>query len=164
MLRFGRNMSKLTHLGDQGQAKMVNINDKVASLRVAKARGKVVIGNEAFQLVEQNLIKKGDALGVARIAGIMGAKKTSELIPLCHPLILTNISIDFDLHPQDSSITVQSSVSTYGKTGVEMEAITAVTIACVNIYDMCKAINKEISITDIELISKQGGKSDYNKI
>ena len=157
-------MSKLTHLGDQGQAKMVNINDKVASLRVAKARGKVVIGNEAFQLVEQNLIKKGDALGVARIAGIMGAKKTSELIPLCHPLILTNISIDFDLHPQDSSITVQSSVSTYGKTGVEMEAITAVTIACVNIYDMCKAINKEISITDIELISKQGGKSDYNKI
>ena len=156
-------MSHLTHVGTGGQAVMVDIGSKPSTVRTAFARGKVRVGPEAFRLVSENLIKKGDVLSVARIAGIQGAKKTSELIPLCHQLPLSSVNIDFDLLEKDWSVLVTSRVSTYYKTGVEMEAITAVMIACANIYDMCKAVNKSIVISDIELTSKTGGQNgDYN--
>ena len=158
-----RKIHKLTHVGHGGQATMVDVGEKLSTKRIAKAQGKVIVGSTAFDLVKQNLIKKGDVLGVARIAGIQGAKKTSDLIPLCHPLLLSDIKLDFELLQEDASILVKSQVTTVGQTGVEMEAITAVMVACCNIYDMCKAVNKGIVITNVELVSKTGGKSgDYH--
>ncbi len=144
---------------------MVDVSQKSITNRIALAQGKVLLGKEAFELVRQNQIKKGDVLTVAKIAGIQGAKQTSNLIPLCHPLSLSKIDVVLSLEEQDHSVRIDSRVVCDGKTGVEMEAIMAVSVSACTIYDMCKAVNKSIEITDIKLLSKTGGKSgDYNII
>jgi cyclic pyranopterin phosphate synthase len=140
---------------------MVDVSEKAVTKRTAIATGIVSLGKTAFELVSQNQIKKGDVLTVAKIAGIQGAKQTSALIPLCHPLDISSISVDFTLNNSDYSVHIQSQVVCNGKTGVEMEAIMATSIAACTIYDMCKAVNKGIEIGQIKLLSKKGGKSDY---
>ncbi|KAI8900045.1 GTP cyclohydrolase subunit MoaC [Globomyces pollinis-pini] len=147
----------LTHVNSDGKASMVNIHHKQVTKRIAIAQGKVILGNEAFQLLKSNKIKKGDVLTVAQIAGIQGAKQTSNLIPLCHPLQLNQIQIDFKLKDLDYSVEINAKVQCDGKTGVEMEAIMAVSISACTIYDMCKAVNKGIIIENVKLISKTGG-------
>jgi cyclic pyranopterin phosphate synthase len=139
---------------------MVDVSEKTVTKRTAIASGRVLLGKTAFELVSQNQIKKGDVLTVAKIAGIQGAKQTSQLIPLCHPLDISLIHIDFNLNETDYSVDIESKVVCSGKTGVEMEAMMATSIAACTIYDMCKAVNKGIEITQIKLLSKQGGKSD----
>lgn len=152
-------MSDLTHFDNEGNAIMVDVTEKAVTTRTAVAVGKIIVCQEIFDRIKAGSIEKGDVLGVARIAGIMGVKKTSELIPLCHPLPLTKCSVDFTMDAAISSIIAQCTVKTDGKTGVEMEALTGVQIALLTIYDMCKAIDKRMTITDIHLVSKSGGKS-----
>jgi cyclic pyranopterin phosphate synthase len=153
----------LTHVTKEGKAQLVNVSNKDITLRSARATANILLGKDAFELVQKNQIKKGDVLTVAKIAGIQAAKQTGFLIPLCHPLQLTRIEVECVLESKNYSVTVNSLVSCDGKTGVEMEAITAVSIAACTIYDMCKAVNKAIEITDIKLIHKSGGKScEYN--
>lgn len=152
-------MSDLTHFDAQGNAIMVDVTDKAVTTRIAAAVGKIIVCPEIFTRIKAGQVEKGDVLGVARIAGIMGAKKTSELVPLCHPLPLTKCSIDFTMDESASAIITQCTVKTDGKTGVEMEALTGVQIALLTIYDMCKAIDKHMIITDIHLVNKSGGKS-----
>jgi molybdenum cofactor biosynthesis protein MoaC len=160
-----RNKSTLSHINSKGSLHMVDVSQKSITNRIALAQGKVLLGKEAFELVRQNQIKKGDVLTVAKIAGIQGAKQTSNLIPLCHPLSLSKIDVVLSLEEQDHSVRIDSRVVCDGKTGVEMEAIMAVSVSACTIYDMCKAVNKSIEITDIKLLSKTGGKSgDYNII
>jgi cyclic pyranopterin phosphate synthase len=149
----------LTHLDEKGNARMVDVSDKDVTARTAVARGRVVMLPATFALIEQGQAKKGDVLGTARIAGIMAAKRTHELIPLCHPLALTRIAVDFEPVPRDCAIEVTATVKVTGRTGVEMEALTAVSVACLTIYDMVKAVDRGIRITDIRLIEKAGGKS-----
>jgi cyclic pyranopterin phosphate synthase len=149
----------LTHLDEKGNARMVDVSDKDVTARTAVARGRVVMLPATFALIEQGQAKKGDVLGTARIAGIMAAKRTHELIPLCHPLALTRIAVDFEPVPRDCAIEVTATVKVTGCTGVEMEALTAVSVACLTIYDMVKAVDRGIRITDIRLIEKAGGKS-----
>lgn len=151
----------LTHLNANGAAAMVDINDKMANQRVARASAKVQTSNEVIKLIEQALLKKGDVLATARIAGIMAAKKTSELIPLCHSLMLSKVSIDFQLNPERGQIYIESYCSVTGQTGVEMEALTAASVAALTIYDMCKAVDKSMSIHDVQLLEKTGGKSGH---
>ncbi len=153
-------MSELTHFDEQGNAVMVDISDKDITSRTATATGKIKVSREIFERVQQGTVQKGDVLGVARVAGIMGAKKTAELIPLCHLLMLTKCSIDFQLQAgEEYYITAFCTVKTNGKTGVEMEALTGVQIALLTIYDMCKAIDKNMVISDVHLLTKTGGKS-----
>ena len=152
-------MSDLTHFDNEGNAIMVDVTEKAVTTRTAVAVGKIIVCQEIFDRIKAGSIEKGDVLGVARIAGIMGAKKTSELIPLCHPLPLTKCSIDFAMDAASSAVIAQCTVKTDGKTGVEMEALTGVQITLLTIYDMCKAIDKHMVITDIHLVSKAGGKS-----
>lgn len=152
-------MSDLTHFDNDGNAIMVDVTDKAVTTRTAVAMGKIIVCPEIFARIKAGQIEKGDVLGVARIAGIMGAKKTSELIPLCHPLPLTKCSVDFTMDESASAIITQCTVKTDGKTGVEMEALTGVQITLLTIYDMCKAIDKHMVITDVHLVSKAGGKS-----
>lgn len=152
-------MPELTHFDHEGNAIMVDVTEKAITTRTAAAEGKIIVCQEIFDRIKAGSIEKGDVLGVARIAGIMGAKKTSELIPLCHPLPLTKCSIDFTMDPANSAVIAQCTVKTDGKTGVEMEALTGVQVALLTIYDMCKAIDKRMIITDIHLVSKSGGKS-----
>lgn len=154
-------MSKLTHFNAEGDAHMVDIADKAISHRRAVARGQIRMQAQTLQLIAEGGHKKGDVLGVARIAGIMAAKKTSELIPLCHPLSLTHIRIDFRIDPQASLIECEAATETDGKTGVEMEALTAVQLALLTIYDMCKAVDRGMSLSNIELMEKSGGKSGH---
>lgn len=154
-----QNSDKLTHFDEAGQAHMVDIGSKSSTHRVAVARGTIQMKPETLELVQAGTAKKGDVLGVARIAAIMAAKRTSELIPLCHPLPLTHITIEFEIDSQLSSINCVSQTETFGKTGVEIEALTAVQIGLLTIYDMCKAVDREMEITNIRLIEKQGGKS-----
>lgn len=158
-------MSDLTHIGPDGRARMVDVSSKSETQRVAVARGKVSMSESAFQLAVSRQTKKGDPLAIAELAGIMGAKKTSDLIPLCHPLPLTGVKLDIEPDPdEDHTLLVTASVKTTGKTGVEMEALTAVSTACLTIYDMLKAVDKAMVIKSIELIQKSGGKSgDYRK-
>jgi cyclic pyranopterin monophosphate synthase len=151
--------SGLTHFDAQGQAHMVDVAAKAATHRVALASGRIHMQAATFAVIEQGTARKGDVLGVARIAGIMAAKKTSELIPLCHPLALTRVAIDFSAEAADSSISCIATVETVGPTGVEMEALTAVQIALLTIYDMCKAIDRGMVITDVKVLEKRGGKS-----
>jgi cyclic pyranopterin monophosphate synthase len=151
----------LTHLNASGAAAMVDINDKMANQRVARASAKVQTSSEVIKLIEQALLKKGDVLATARIAGIMAAKKTSELIPLCHSLMLSKVSIDFQLNPERGQIYIESYCSVTGQTGVEMEALTAASVAALTIYDMCKAVDKSMSIHDVQLLEKTGGKSGH---
>jgi len=154
----------LSHLDDEGRARMVDVSAKPASARTAVARGRVLIGEEAFRLVEENRIRKGDVLSVAQVAGILGAKQTSRLIPLCHDVLLEGVDIDLELNEEAFAIDVRAFVKTTGPTGVEMEALTAVSVAALTIYDMCKSVSKEIAITDTQLLAKTGGQSgDYRR-
>jgi len=152
-------MSKLSHLDDKGKARMVDVTLKEPSIREAVARGKVLMHPDTLALVVEGEIPKGDVFGVARIAGIMAAKKTGEMIPMCHPLPLTTIDVQFSSNTASGEIMIEARVKTVGKTGVEMEALTAVSVAALTIYDMCKSADKNITLTDIKLISKHGGKS-----
>jgi|TARA_B110000196_G_scaffold71129_1_gene60924 cyclic pyranopterin phosphate synthase len=152
-------MSKLTHLNDHGQAHMVDIASKVDSDRTAIATGSISMKKETLELITKGNIPKGDVLTVARIAGIMGAKKTSELIPLCHPLPLSKVDINLSINDNLPGLDVKATVRTFGKTGVEMEALTGVSITALTIYDMVKAVDKTMSINKIILTFKDGGKS-----
>mgnify|MGYP000493019859 FL=1 len=152
-------MADFTHFNDQGRAKMVDVGGKPISQRVAVAAGRVLVNEHTFELIQSGGMKKGDVLGVARIAGIMGAKKTSELIPLCHILNLTSVTVDFIMQEESSSITAVCETKTTGKTGVEMEALTGVQISLLTIYDMCKSVDKTMEIYEVCLCSKSGGKS-----
>ncbi len=150
-------MTGLSHFDDQGAAHMVDVSGKDITARIATATGFVRMAQATLDLVRQGTAKKGDVLGVARLAGIMGAKKTADLIPLCHPLPLSKVSLD--LTPETDGIRVTATCKTTGQTGVEMEALTAVSIACLTIYDMLKAVQKDMAIEDIHLTLKDGGKS-----
>ncbi|HEY9093138.1 cyclic pyranopterin monophosphate synthase MoaC [Parasphingorhabdus sp.] len=152
-------MSKLTHIDGKGAAHMVDISAKENSVREAKAEGYIGMGPDVLEAIKANSMKKGDVLATARIAGIMAAKKTSDMIPLCHPLALSKVAVDFEF--RDDGIRVQSTARLTGKTGVEMEALTAVSIALLTIYDMSKAMQKDMVIRDIRLLSKTGGKSGH---
>ena len=149
----------LTHFDDQGRAHMVDVSDKPVTARIAVARGAVKMSAETLALITEGRAKKGDVLGVARLAGIMAAKKTADLIPLCHPLPITKVALDLTADPTLPGIVVEATVKTGGQTGVEMEALTAVSVACLTIYDMVKAVEKSMSIEGIHLILKDGGKS-----
>lgn len=150
-------MNKLTHIDDQGRARMVDVSAKTVTQRQATASGKVLMSQAAFDLTHNN--KKGDPIAIAELAGIMGAKKTSDLIPLCHPLPVTKVSVEITPLEKEIGFSVKATVKTDGKTGVEMEALTAVSVACLTVYDMLKAVDKAIEITDIMLVQKSGGKS-----
>ena len=149
----------LTHFDASGQAHMVDVSDKPVTARVAVARGHVVMSPETLALITSGSAKKGDVLGIARLAGIMGAKKTADLIPLCHPLPITKVALDLTPDASLPGIVVEATVKTGGQTGVEMEALTAVSVACLTIYDMVKAVEKSMRIEGIQLILKDGGKS-----
>ncbi|MET1113757.1 MAG: cyclic pyranopterin monophosphate synthase MoaC [Comamonas sp.] len=151
--------SPLTHFDAQGQAHMVDVAAKPATHRIAIAEGRIEMLPATFALVASGTAKKGDVLGIARIAGIMAAKKTSELIPLCHPLALTRVAVDFTLLEADNAVECRATVETVGPTGVEMEALTAVQIALLTIYDMCKAADRGMTITGVRVLEKHGGKS-----
>lgn len=150
---------KLNHFDSKGNAIMVDITEKNITERKAIAKGKIFVNGETYKRILDGNMTKGDVLGVARIAGIMATKKTSDLIPMCHPLMLTKSQIDFEFNEKEKSITAISTVKLSGKTGVEMEALTGVNVALLTIYDMCKAIDKNMVISDIHLVEKTGGKS-----
>ncbi|MBU2234849.1 MAG: cyclic pyranopterin monophosphate synthase MoaC [Pseudomonadota bacterium] len=152
-------MNELSHIDEKGQARMVDVTAKEPTLRQAVAHGEVRMRPETVALIEEGGIPKGDVFAAARIAGIMAAKKTSELIPMCHPLELTGIEILFACDAAAGEIAIEAKVRTVGRTGVEMEAMTAVGVAALTIYDMCKSVDREIILADIRLMSKQGGKS-----
>jgi cyclic pyranopterin phosphate synthase len=152
-------MNPLTHFDSSGQAHMVNVGDKPNTHRIAIATGSISMLPATFDLVEAGNHKKGDVLGIARIAGIQASKKTSELIPLCHPLALSHVSLQFELDRTKSSIRCQVQAETTGPTGVEMEALTAVQVALLTIYDMCKAVDRGMMMGDVKLLEKSGGKS-----
>ena len=149
----------LTHFDAQGQAHMVDVSAKPATHRIAVATGRITMQPATLAIIEGGTAKKGDVLGVARIAGIMAAKKTSELIPLCHPLALTRVTVDFEMQPADSAVQCTATVETVGPTGVEMEALTAVQMALLTIYDMCKAADKRMVMDGVRVLEKHGGKS-----
>ncbi|GKS83014.1 cyclic pyranopterin monophosphate synthase MoaC [Acidovorax sp. SUPP1855] len=151
--------SSLTHFDALGQAHMVDVGAKPATHRVAVATGRIEMQAETLALIGSTSTKKGDVLGVARIAGIMAAKKTSDLIPLCHPLALTRVALEFELRTNESAVLCTATVETVGATGVEMEALTAVQVALLTIYDMCKAADKDMVIGGVRLLEKRGGKS-----
>lgn len=148
-----------THLDQKGRAVMVDVSEKRPTAREAVARGRVLLGSKVFQLVLDQNLPKGDLLAVARVAGIMAAKKTPALIPLCHPLPLTKVEVHFELDEKEKALLIEARAKTLAQTGVEMEALTAVSIAALTIYDMCKGIDKGLRITDIRLVKKTGGKS-----
>lgn len=150
-------MSKLTHIDAEGRAHMVDVSDKEITHRTATASGKVIMSQAAFDLSHNN--KKGDPIAVAELAGIMGAKKTSDLIPLCHPLPLSKVSVTISPLDKEIGYLIAATAKTDGKTGVEMEALTAVSVACLTVYDMLKAVDQRILISDIKLMQKSGGKS-----
>ncbi len=151
--------SKLNHFDSKGNAIMVDVTEKKVTERQAIARGKIFVNDETYKRILEGNMAKGDVLAVARVAGIMATKKTSELIPMCHPLMLTKSQIDFEFNEEEKSITAISLVKLSGQTGVEMEALTGVNVALLTIYDMCKAIDKNMVISDIHLVEKTGGKS-----
>jgi cyclic pyranopterin phosphate synthase len=149
--------NELTHLDKQGRADMVDVGDKPETDRIAVAEGAVYVQPDTLRLIKEGNMKKGDVLTVARIAGIMGAKKTAELIPLCHPIAMTKIGVDIWLDEAANAVRIKATVRTFGKTGVEMEALTAVNIAALTIYDMAKAVDRTMRISDIRLLEKHGG-------
>lgn len=154
-------MTKLTHLNDRGEAAMVDVSSKDITDRIAVAEGRIVMQRSTLDLITSGNSKKGDVLGAARIAGIMAAKKTHELIPLCHPLLLSKITVDLDPDDNLPGIRVRATVKLSGQTGVEMEALTAVSLACLTIYDMVKAADRAMRIENIRLVEKMGGKSGH---
>lgn len=155
-------MNKLSHIDQSGKALMVDVTDKVSTVRTAEAYGKVILGEQVFKLVAENNITKGDVLTTAKIAGISAAKKCSELIPLCHNIFISKVDVELKLNKNDFSVEILSFAKTTSQTGIEMEALTATSIAALTIYDMCKGVDKSIIIKEIHLLSKTGGKSgDY---
>lgn len=150
-------MAELTHFDETGAAHMVDVSDKDVTARVATAKGRVVMAKATREMIEEGRAKKGDVLSVARLAGIMGAKKTPDLIPLCHPLAITKVTVD--LRYVDDGVEIEATVKTTGQTGVEMEALTAVNVAALTVYDMVKAVDKTMQITDVRVVLKDGGKS-----
>ena len=152
-----------THFDEQGNARMVDVSGKEVTGRRAVAKGSILVSREIMEAVREKHVPKGDVLGIARTAGIMGVKQTPYLIPLCHTLLLDKCSVDFQLFPEENRITAYCTVQCQGKTGVEMEALTGVTTALLTVYDMCKAIDKRMEITDIHLVEKVGGKSGHFK-
>lgn len=159
-------MANFTHFNQDGEAIMVDVSQKDITMRIAIAEGSIKVNQEVFRSIKEQTNKKGDVLAVARIAGIMAAKKTSDMIPLCHPLFITKVTIDFELDEDNYMIKAIATTKVNGKTGVEMEALHAVSVTLLTIYDMCKAIDKSMEIADMRLLHKEGGKSgvyDYEK-
>jgi cyclic pyranopterin phosphate synthase len=156
-------MQPLSHFDAQGKAVMVEVSHKETTYRRARASGSVLVSAEILQLIKEGRADKGDVLGIARVAGIMAAKKTSELIPLCHPILISSVNISFSLDETNNKVLIEATVNSQGKTGVEMEALTAVSVAALTIYDMCKSKDRGIIITDICLQEKEGGKSGHYK-
>lgn len=159
-------MANFTHFNQDGEAIMVDVSQKDITMRIAIAEGSIKVNQEVFRSIKEQTNKKGDVLAVARIAGIMAAKKTSDMIPLCHPLFITKVTIDFELDEDNYMIKAIATTKVNGKTGVEMEALHAVSVTLLTIYDMCKAIDKSMGISDIRILHKEGGKSgvyDYKK-
>jgi cyclic pyranopterin phosphate synthase len=154
-------MTDFTHFNDQGEAHMVDVGEKNQTHRLAVCEGHITMQAETLEKILHGDHKKGDVLGIARIAGIMAAKKTADLIPLCHPLMLTHVEIDFTPDTDNNSIYCTCQVETRGQTGVEMEALTAIQVALLTIYDMCKAVDRSMTMTNIRLIEKKGGKSGH---
>jgi cyclic pyranopterin phosphate synthase len=152
-------MSSFTHLDDKGQVRMVDVTPKEPTHRFALAQGTITLNQDTFSKIQKQKIKKGNVLETARIAGVMAAKKTAELIPMCHPLMITHVQVDFDLDADRQSIQITASVRIWGQTGVEMEALTAVSVAALTVYDMCKSYDKAMTIGNICLLEKTGGKS-----
>lgn len=152
-------MAKFTHLDDEGNAVMVDVSDKQATQRTATAKGTVTMEPETMALIQAGGVKKGDVLSVAHLAGIMGAKRTPDLIPLCHPLELTSVTVDLVCDPGRNAVDITATCKLKGQTGVEMEALTAVAVAALTVYDMCKAVDRGMKITDVRLVHKAGGKS-----
>ena len=152
---------QLTHFDSQGQAHMVDVGAKDETRRVAVATGAITMLPATFAMVREGTAKKGDVLGIARIAAIQGSKRTSELIPLCHPIPLTRVAVDFEVDEADNRIVVNVTAETVGRTGVEMEALTAASVALLTIYDMCKAVDRGMTMSDIRLLEKLGGKSGH---
>lgn len=150
-------MSDFTHFNDQGRAKMVDVGNKAVTQRVAVAAGRVLVNPHTFALIQSGGIKKGDVLTVSQVAGVMGAKRTPDLIPMCHPILVDGVDLKLSLDDTRKSVEIQATVTCDGRTGVEMEALTAVTTAALTVYDMCKAVQKDMTITDIRLLSKTGG-------
>ena len=154
-------MKKLTHIDENGNAVMVDVSEKAVTSRTATAEGKIFVGGEVLTMIREGSAAKGDVLAAARIAGIMACKKTSDIIPLCHPLFITNASVDLDILEDEKAVKAVCTVRTEGKTGVEMEALTGVSAALLTVYDMCKAVSKSMVISDIHLVEKAGGRSGY---
>jgi cyclic pyranopterin phosphate synthase len=152
-------MAELTHFDAAGNARMVDVSDKNTSRRTATAKGSVLVAPETMALIMEGGVKKGDVLGVAQLAGIMGAKRTPDMVPLCHPLALTSVGVELSCDPAHNAVDISATCTVDGKTGVEMEALTAVAVAALTVYDMCKAVDRGIRITDIRLVHKAGGKS-----
>jgi cyclic pyranopterin phosphate synthase len=154
---------RLSHIGPEGGARMVDVGDKPVTARTARAEGSVVMSEEAFRLVQTNGVQKGDVVAVARVAGIQAAKRAAELIPLCHPLALEQIEVEAELDPDLPGVRVTAAVRTTGRTGVEMEALTAVAVACLTVYDMVKSADRAMRIESVRLLHKSGGRSgDYS--
>lgn len=152
-------MADFSHFNEDGRAKMVDVGGKDTTVRTAIATGRILVNKECFELIKSGGMKKGDVLGTAQIAGIMGAKKTSEIIPMCHPIMINGVNITFAYNEADLAIEITGQVKCSGVTGVEMEALSAVSIAALTIYDMCKAVQKDMVIDQIHLVRKTGGKS-----
>lgn len=157
-------MADFTHFDDQGKARMVNVGQKDVTVRTAVAAGRVLLNRTTFDLIRSGSVKKGDVLTVAQIAGIMGAKRTPDLIPMCHPILIDGMDLQLHLDETRCSVEIQAALRCNGRTGVEMEALTAVSVAALTIYDMCKAIQKDMVIADIHLVRKTGGvHGDYQR-
>lgn len=154
-------MDQLTHINEEGRAKMVDVSEKADTQRVAVAKGRVSMKAETLERIATGGIAKGDVLAVAQVAGVMAAKQTWQLVPMCHPLFLTGVDIKFFIDRKQNILEIEAKVSTTGKTGVEMEALTAVSVAALTVYDMCKAIDKEMVLGEIRLMEKKGGKSGH---
>jgi cyclic pyranopterin phosphate synthase len=154
-------MSQLTHLDEQGQARMVDVGDKAVTQRSATAEGWVQMQPATLRMISEGTHKKGDVFAVARIAGIQAAKKCSDLIPLCHPLMLSSVRVELSAQPEHSRVRIEATCTLSGQTGVEMEALTAVSVAALTLYDMCKAVDRGMVISQVQLLDKQGGKSGH---
>ena len=152
-------MAELTHFDAKGKSRMVDVSDKDETERVAVAAGSIVMAPDTMKLITEGGVKKGDVLSVARLAGIMGAKKTPDLIPLCHPLALNSVEVDLVCDPERNAVDITATCKVTGRTGVEMEALTAIAVAALTVYDMCKAVDRGMRITEIRLVHKSGGKS-----
>lgn len=157
-------MDDFTHFGKEGRARMVNVGEKPVSTRTAVAAGRVLVNRTTFELIRSGGMKKGDVLAVAQVAGVMGAKRTPDIIPMCHPILIDGIDLELSLNDELCSVEIRASVSCDGRTGVEMEALSAVSVAALTVYDMCKAVQKDMVISDIRLLSKTGGvHGDYRR-